>query len=53
MRRECHKKINEKNNKKLAQDIFMEFLDKKTEFVLKQCIDNENTYPQILCDMLT
>lgn len=29
----------------------MEFLDQETEAILKQCVDNESTYPQILRDM--
>lgn len=30
----------------------MDFLDKETEYILEQCVDNESTYPQILVDML-
>lgn len=30
----------------------LNFLDQETEFILKQCLDNESTYPQILRDML-
>ena len=30
----------------------LSFLDQETEYILKQCLDNESTYPQILRDML-